>query len=260
MPSFFQIRTFIRHWLNEVDDHSLHSPFFFDFYKNVIKKKSDDSSFKKIESLREKLLVNETVLDLQDFGSQSIGSNGTPRTIGSVAATSLTPAKFSSLYYRILQYQKAKNVVELGTSMGLTALYLSNYPGSIINTFEGSKALINIALTHFEFFERQNINLIQGKIDATLPEFLQRPGNLHFVLMDANHRYEPTMRYFKWLIKRLDEKSIVVIDDIYRSKEMEKAWYELRHHDLVYGSIDLYRCGILFFDTRINKQHYTLSI
>jgi hypothetical protein len=29
---------------------------------------------------------------------------------------------------------------------------------------------------------------------------------------------------------------------------------------LVYGSIDLYRCGILFFDPALNKQHFILSL
>ena len=259
MPSFFQIKTFVRHWLNEVDDHSLHSPFFFDFYKNVIHNESGADQFKPIEDLRLKLLEDKTSITIEDWGSTPSQNNGAQRTIGEVASTSLSPQKFAALYNRILQYQNAKIVVELGTSMGLTSLYLGKYSGSRVYTFEGSKTLANIALTHFEFFETNNIHLVVGKIDNTLPEFLQKPGNISFVLMDANHRYEPTIRYFNWLVKRLDEKSIVVIDDIYRSSEMEKAWLELRRHDLVYGSIDLYRCGILFFDTRINKQHFTLS-
>ncbi|NJN42718.1 MAG: class I SAM-dependent methyltransferase [Flammeovirgaceae bacterium] len=251
------MKTFVRHWLNEVDDHSLHSPFFFDFYKNVVRNTAGLGAFKPFEDLRLKLIENTTPITIEDLGSTPV--NGTQPTIGTVASTSLSPQKFAALYNRILHYQSATKVLELGTSMGLTALYLSQYPGSQIYTFEGNKTLANIALTHFEYFEKKNIHLIEGKIDSTLPEFLQRPGNFSFVLMDANHRYEPTIRYFKWLVKRLDEKSIVVIDDIYRSPEMEKAWNELRRHDLVYGSIDLYRCGILFFDTRINKQHFTLS-
>ena len=40
------------------------------------------------------------------------------------------------------------------------------------------------------------------------------------------------------------------------SPEMEKAWNELSRHPLVYGSVDLFRCGILFFEPALNKQHF----
>lgn len=78
--------------------------------------------------------------------------------------------------------------------------------------------------------------------------------------MDANHRYEPTMSYFDLLMKRLNEKSIVVVDDIHWSEEMEKAWTELKNNQLVYGSVDLFRCGLLFFDPDLNRQHFVWSL
>jgi len=129
-----------------------------------------------------------------------------------------------------------------------------------VYTFEGSKALANIALTHFELFEKQNIQIIEGNIDSTLAEFLQNPKKINFALLDANHRYEPTMRYFNLLVRRFNDKSILVVDDIHWSEEMEKAWKELYQHKLVYGSIDLFRCGVLFFDPALNKQHFVLSL
>ena len=75
--------------------------------------------------------------------------------------------------------------------------------------------------------------------------------------MDANHRYDATMRYFHLISKRISEKGIIVLDDIHYSKEMGRAWKELSRHQLVYGSVDLFRCGILFFDPALNRQHYT---
>jgi hypothetical protein len=54
-------------------------------------------------------------------------------------------------------------------------------------------------------------------------------------------------------------KSALIIDDIHQSPEMEKAWKEIQQHALVYGSIDLYRCGIVFFDPSLNKQHVVLQ-
>ena len=117
-----------------------------------------------------------------------------------------------------------------------------------------------MALTNFEYFDQKNIHLIEGNISSTFPEFLQDPAKVNFALMDANHQYAPTMKYFSLLMRRLDENSVVVVDDIHWSAEMETAWGELLLHPLVYGSVDLFRCGILFFDPSLNRQHFIWSL
>jgi predicted O-methyltransferase YrrM len=257
---YFQIKSYIRHWLHVVDEHSIHSPFFFDFYEKVIRNKNKSESFEDIERVRKKLLESAMEIDVQDLGASSAYFKNEKRTLSKVAATSISPAAVCEFLYRIIHYQQATSVVELGTSAGITTLYLSKNLSSLVTTFEGHSVLSDIALTNFESFKTKNIKLIQGNIDTTLPDFLQSPAKINFVLMDANHRYEPTIRYFQLLSRRMAEKGIIVIDDINHSKEMARAWKELRHHDLVYGSVDLYRCGILFFDPTLNRQHYTWAL
>lgn len=144
--------------------------------------------------------------------------------------------------------------------MGIMSLYMATDPHVQVTTFEGNPDMVNIALTNFEFFKKQNINLVEGNIDKTLPNHLETPTKIDFVWMDANHRYEPTIRYFEALTLRMAEKGIIAIDDIYHSPEMARAWHELRQHDLVYGSLDLFRCGILFLDPTLNKQHFTCAV
>ncbi len=223
--------------------------------KNSRSEKGSD----KVEEVRSALLANQTLMEVNDLGAGST-TQKSKRSIAEIAKNSLSPARLSILYSQILYYNDSRYVVELGTSMGLNTLYLANKKDSRVFTFEGSHTLANIALTHFELFDTKNITLIEGNIDHTLSEFLQGTEKINFVLMDANHRYEPTIRYFNSFMKRLNEKSIMVIDDIHWSPEMEAAWNELSRHKLVYGSIDLYRCGILFFDPALNRQHFILSL
>lgn len=262
MSTFFQLKAYINHWLDAVEEHSLHSPFFFDFYDKVIKGQSEED-FSRIESTREKLLATESSIEVVDLGSGSSSKSLQSRTrkISDIAATSLTPAYLAQLYVRICQYTEVHNIVELGTSLGLTSLYLSGLPDCKVYSFEGSHSIANIALTNFEYFEKKNIHLVEGDIANTLPRFLQdNLAKIGFALVDANHRYAPTIQYFEWLMKRFNEKSIMVIDDIHHSPEMEKAWNELKKHYLVYGSVDLYRCGILFFEPGLNRQHFVWAL
>jgi hypothetical protein len=262
MSRLFQVKAFVNHWLDSVEEHSLHSPFFFDFYDKVIRGISDED-FSQIENIRGNLLQNQGTLKIDDLGSGSASKalRQQERRIADIAATSFTPARLAEVYFRTCQYTEVHNVVELGTSMGLTSLYLSELPDCKVHTFEGSHALANIALTNFEYLEKKNINLVEGDIAVTLPRFLaDNLSKVGFALVDANHRYEPTIQYFEWLMKRFNEKSIMVIDDIHHSPGMEKAWNELKKHYLVYGSVDLFRCGILFFEPGLNRQHFVWTL
>lgn len=258
MSRLFQIKSYVNHWLDSVDEHSIHSPFFFDFYNKVIKLDNpDDQEFNAFEELRRKLLVNNLEVTMEDLGARSLHFDNNTRTLSQIAATSLSPASYCRLYSRIIHYIDATQIVELGTSMGITTLYLAQKDNVHVTTFEGNSSMVNVALTHFEYFDKKNIALIEGNIDSQLSEFLLSPRKIHFVLMDANHRYEPSIRYFNLLSRRMADKGVIVMDDIYYSEEMNRAWKELCNHQLVYGSVDLFRCGLLFFDPALNRQHYT---
>ncbi len=215
--------------------------------------------FEGIEAIRAKLVQDQSQITVRDLGAPSQYFKSDKRTIATVAASSLAPAKMALLLYRLASHIKAKQIVELGTSLGVSTLYLSKCTNATIYTFEGNMSMINIALTNFESRGANNVVLVEGNIDETLPEFVEVNRKLDFVLMDANHQYEPTIKYFNLLVERMTSDSIVVVDDIYLSKEMAKAWKEVRGHELVYGSMDFFRFGLLFFDSSLNKQHYTCT-
>jgi predicted O-methyltransferase YrrM len=253
---FFQANAYLSYWLDAVDEHSLHSPFFFDFYTRIVKKNKTGLPIEKAEKLRSQLLRDNRILKDNDPGSGS----SSPRQIKLIAQHSVSPVSISSLYSDTIDHFKAKNIVELGTSFGINTLYLASKDERSVTTFEGSAEVAEVARLTFQFSSAQNIQLIEGDIERTLREYLQSVRKVDWVLMDANHRYEPTMKYFNLLITKLQESSVVVVDDIHYSPEMEKAWKELKNHKLVYASADLFRCGFLFFDPSLNKQHVILQV
>jgi predicted O-methyltransferase YrrM len=259
MITAFQIRSFIRYWLDSVDSHSLHSPFFYDFYEKVIQSKVNQHNYSVQEALRRKLLRNEMEITVTDLGAGSAHFNGKLRKVKDIARLSLSPPKFSQLYARIMSHFHFKTIVELGTSLGINTLYLASEKNAIVTTFEGSPEIAEIAKDTFSFAAAENIRLIQGDIEKSLPQFLMPLKKVDFVFMDANHRYTPTVQYFKLLLTKIDTSSVIIIDDIHNSPEMEKAWNEIKSHTIVYGSMDLYRIGILFFDPSLNKQHVVLQ-
>lgn len=261
MSRLYQVRAYITHWLDKVDEHSIHSPFFFDLYRKVVTTRHDDSEFTDIEKIRKTMLLDQTELEVEDLGSGSLVHKSSRRKLCDIAAVSVMPVEWVQFLYRLATYNESKRIVELGTSLGITSLYLAEVPDATLYTFEGSHQIANVALTNFEYLDRKNIQLVEGNIDNTLPQYLESNlAKIGLALIDANHTYEATLRYFGMLMKRCNEKSVIVIDDIHLSWEMEKAWNELKSHSLVYGSVDLFRCGVLFLDPSLNKQHFVWTL
>jgi predicted O-methyltransferase YrrM len=258
MITTFQVKSYLTYWLDAVDEHSLHSPFFFDFHKNVIKRHAAFNNTD-IELLRKKLLTDHSVLEIRDHGAGSKALNGTRRKLSDIAGTSLSSQKFSMLYQRAVEFYHAKNVIELGTSLGINTLYLAKNPETRVTTFEGSPEIAASARANFQCLQASNITLKEGNIDKALPAFLDQTGRIDLAFFDANHRYEPTLRYFSWILPKLHAQSILILDDIHYSEQMDRAWKELKKHPVVYGSADFYRCGFLFFNPSLNKQHVVLQ-
>jgi len=254
---FFQFKTYFNYWLDAVDEHSLHSPFLFDWYTKVIKVESE--GIVAIEKLRSNLLQTKSEISVDDLGAGSKHFSNSTRAIRDIADTSLSDLRFSLLYLRIANHIDAKNIVELGTSLGINTLYLAQKKNSKIFTFEGSESIAEVAQDTFTFAAAKNIELIKGNLDSTLYSNLSRMPKIDVAFMDANHQYAPTLKYFECLLDKIHHKSVIILDDIHSSPAMEKAWNELCKHELVYTSMDLYRCGILFFDPSLTKQHVVLQ-
>jgi hypothetical protein len=67
------------------------------------------------------------------------------------------------------------------------------------------------------------------------------------------------MEYFKLLLSKVNEQSILIFDDIYWSSEMEQTWDEIKKHEAVTLTIDLFYIGIVFFrKENKQKQHFTI--
>lgn len=252
------MKSFLAYWLEAVDEHSLHSPFFFDLHTVHIKPPPVPGQFEEIENLRGKLLHDQRTITVQDFGSKAKKQSNAK--VSTIARTSLSSKRYSTIYFRLASAFQASTIVELGTSFGINTLYLAKAPAATVTTFEGAPAIADIASLTFEFAGSKNIQAVVGDIDKTLPVFLQHTRRVDFAFIDANHRYEPTLRYFGWLLKKMHERSVLVVDDIHYSPEMARAWKEMKRHRLVCASADLFRCGILFFDPSLNKQHVILQV
>ncbi len=255
------ILQYLKHLLRAGNAHSIHSPFVYELYNQAVKAKGrNNSDFQEIEPLRKKLLKRTDEITILDLGAGSRRNNSNRRKISEIARNAEKPARFGQFFYRLSQYLQPKTILELGTSLGITTAYFAKaLPESEIFTMEGCPETARLAKGNFRDLGLENTSVIVGNIDHTLPDFLKkRNQKIGLAFFDANHRYEPTLRYFNDTLPFADEKSVFIFDDIYWSKEMTAAWEEIKAHPEVTVTVDLFWVGLVFFRREQVKEDFIL--
>eukprot|EP00456_Euglypha_rotunda_P068027 TRINITY_DN59180_c0_g1_i2.p1 TRINITY_DN59180_c0_g1~~TRINITY_DN59180_c0_g1_i2.p1 ORF type:complete len:266 (-),score=19.57 TRINITY_DN59180_c0_g1_i2:413-1210(-) len=240
--------------------HGMHSPFVFAFITQVMNDNRHFYAYENIERLRGSLLSNEAKLAIQDFGAGSRVKKENVRKVKDIARSSLKPKKFGQLLFRMVAHYQPRTILELGTSLGVTSAYLSSAKTDAqLVTMEGATEVAALAKANFRSLALENIRVVEGNFDDTLPATVQQMPSIDFAFVDGNHRYEPTVRYYRQLLPAMHEHSILVFDDIHWSREMEQAWNEIRNDEAVTLSIDLSFIGIVFFRKEQKvKQHFSI--
>jgi len=88
------------------------------------------------------------------------------------------------------------------------------------------------------------------KLEKILPRI--QPRFVAFV--DGNHQYEPTVSYVRTLLTKTGEEAVIVMDDIYWSRGMHRAWKEIITWPEVRVSVDLFHMGILLLRKDLHKR------
>lgn len=241
--------------------HGVHSPFIFDLYHNVLRHTGYFPAYSRVETLRMQLLQDNRQLKVTDLGAGSKSLSYKQRKVKDIARTSAKPLKYGQLLFRLVNYFQPTTIFDLGTSLGITTSYLGEArKQAAIYTFEGCPNIASVASENFRQLGLRHICLVEGNLDETLEQQLQQVKQLDFAFFDGNHRYAPTMRYFESCLAKHSERSVFVLDDIYWSGEMKRAWREIKEHPQVMQTVDLFFVGLVFFRTTQPKEHFTLHL
>ena len=228
----------------------------FDLLKYILKDEKHLNGFEPIECIRKKMLKTRTLINFNDFGAK----HGTYRVrVKTVAGKSSKQPKFARLLYRLVNYFQPECIIELGTSIGISASYqyfALEKPCMI--TIEGCREIADIAGENFKTLNYNNIRVINCTFDDAISNDLRDMENFAYLFIDGNHTKDATIRYFEFFLSRRTNESVFVFDDIHWSKGMEEAWDYIRNHNAVTASIDLYQIGIVLFKRELSKQNFII--
>ncbi|MEY3052797.1 MAG: hypothetical protein RLY31_2582 [Bacteroidota bacterium] len=254
-----RFRSLLTWYVRARTQYDIHSPFVFDFIREVLEDDRNYYAFSEVERYRRSLRRNRTRVVVRDFGAGSMIDRRRDRTVGEIARGSASHPHTCRLLFRMVRHYKPRTLLELGTSLGISASYQAMASPHRLFTLEGCPNVASQAQTTFRQLGLDNVTLVQGAFQDTLPKVLAQLPSLDYLFVDGNHRYEPTLSYFRQCLPLAHAGSVFLFDDIHWSTEMEAAWKVIREHPSVHVSVDLYHLGMVFFrPIHPGKAHYEL--
>jgi predicted O-methyltransferase YrrM len=271
---------YLRYYLTAANGkgHGVHSPFVYDLVRGVLCDRSGHEAFAAIEGLRRRLLKDDGVLEVEDMGAGSgrvagagwAVSETRVRSVADIARHAAKPERLGQLLFRLARYYRPSVVVELGTSLGLSAAYLAagvkegsnsgakeggearvkdgcegGVQGGKLWTIEGSGAVAERAAGHLSELGLEGVEVLTGNFDVVFEPLVERVGPVDLAFVDGNHRCEPTLRYFDILMRHSGRSAILIFDDIHWSADMERAWAQIKADPRVMMTIDLFFFGLV---------------
>lgn len=259
MSKFKQATGYLRYARKAKTEHSIHSPFMYQFVTEVVYGATARALTAPIEKRRTALLADPREIEVTDLGAGSQLDKGNKRKVARIAKNAVKSRKYSELLFRLVQRVGDNKVIELGTSLGITAAYMAKgAPHANIITMEGCPQTASIAQETFDALHLDNVELVVGAFEENFPTVLKEKEPANLIFFDGNHRYEPTLEYFNQALPYVGDSTLFVFDDIHWSVEMRRAWEKIKAHEAVSATIDLYFMGLVFFKPELQKQHYTI--
>lgn len=197
---------------------------------------------KDLIALRRQARRSNREITVTDFGAGS-KKLGSKRSIGAIYQTSVASQKFQRLLYHLIVQQKSKNILELGTSLGFSSIYLAKASTGEVSTIEACPAIYREATSLFTALGTNNVNAF----NLTFADyFMQYGGKTYdFVYIDGHHDGQALVEYVGILKPQLAKHAVLVVDDIRWSRSMYKAWKALVSSPDFQSSVDLFRMGVL---------------
>ncbi|WP_433813274.1 O-methyltransferase [Flavobacterium johnsoniae] len=255
----FQIKSYLNFLWHSTNEHGVHSPFVFNLLTKCFYDKKPKPEYQILTNYRKSLLENKNFIEVTDFGAGSKVFKSNKRQISKIASTAGISPKRAELLFRVTNYFKPQNILEIGTSLGLatSALALGS-TNAKVTTIEGCPQTGGTAKNQLDEFDCKNVESIISEFESFLISENLNSKIYDLIYFDGNHSKKATLEYLNLLLPTINNDSVWIFDDIHWSPEMEEAWEIIKNHPKVKVTIDTFQWGFVFFRYEQEKEHFVI--
>lgn len=230
-------------WLKRIrhrKGYGVHSPFAFNLITQVVYETYPYYAYRKLKRLRKELLGGKEAL--------------------TVTGSHISDPRVDELLFRLVNYVSPGTIIEIGTSYGLTTLYLSSAKKQARCITVDKELPENVIAGNL--FKETGAN-IEFHVDSSflcLDEILQSVSQADFIFFTVDRDSLKTIRLlFEQCLNSINRGSLIVIKGIHSGREITRWWKEIIADNRTGVTFDLYDVGFVFFDKTKIKQHYIVN-
>jgi len=238
----------------------IHSPYLFELVHEVVFNASKKVVPEQIREVHRQLRSDTTRIPVGISGAGSKVSPSEKRSVGSFVRRSSISSKYGALLYRINRWFRPETIIELGTGLGISTLYLaSGSPKTTLHTIEANAERAIFSRGVIKRCGLDRVKVHRGGFEQKLKELKPDLKERLVAFVDGEHRYESTIENVKYLVSLAGDEAVIIMDDIYWSKGMHRAWKEVISWPEVRVSVDLFHLGILLLRKDLNKARVRIK-
>lgn len=203
-------------------------------------------------NMRRPVVKDEIVDFMRERQKQNTGFLAELEAFAKKENIPIIPHETVSYFRWLLQSIQPKNILEIGTAIGFSALLMAeNAPEAKITTIDRNEEMIAFAKENFEKFDTRNqITLVEGDAVDLLSGLTEM---YDFVFMDsAKSKY---IVFLPEVLKHVKKGGVVILDDIFQGGDVAKPILEVRR-----GQRTIYRGLQRLFDATLNHPNLTASL
>jgi predicted O-methyltransferase YrrM len=239
--------------------HSAQPPFLYNFILNIFNKKNKHPELANCIKEKKNLFLDSSPITITDYGTGNKQGLKYDTMVSQQAKRSLKSNREIKYLFQFVAHYQPSFIIELGTSFGISTLAMASAsPNSEIISFEGCPQTATKAINLFQKNEIHNTSFVIGNIDEVLENSIPKGKTFDLAIVDANHTYEHTLKYFFMLKNMRNSKSVIIFDDIHWSKDINNAWNEIKADEDVQLTVETWNFGFVFFNPDLSKQDFIL--
>ena len=216
-----------------------------------------------IFTVREELANSDEIIAFEDFGT---GKRSVPgawvkpeksdyRHVSEIYRRSAIPHVWGAFLYHLSRSVKPQNVLELGTNLGMSALYFQAalrcaenlQSGGHLYTIEGDPTLAGMAERRLRA-TGSNTTVINGTFEESLPAVCKMARKFDLVFIDGHHDENAAIHYVEMIRPYLSNNAIIILDDTEPwAGNIRRAFNRLRAGRDICGTLDLLKMAILVY-------------
>ena len=209
MENFFAGINYLKYCLRANNAHGVHSPFVYDLLNNIILDNTPFYVFDIIESIRAKNLLNNSQINIEDFGT---GKKQRKVLVSDIAKKVVKSKKYAQLLFRLVNRFSSENILEIGTYTGYSAicLYEGLQPHGKLITIDINEELKEMAENYFKRAGiKSKVTHFTGNALEIIPNLKL---NFDLVFIDADKvNYS---RYFDLAFPKLNTGGYILADNV----------------------------------------------